>query len=77
MPYQHLSGDLGIDGVDIVEEARREKAADLKNQPGKKDDGKRTTIPAAGRRRKSLGGCRRRLNLGNGVCVSSNELGNP
>jgi hypothetical protein len=34
----HLAGDLDVDGVDVVEEARGKEAADLENEPGEDED---------------------------------------
>jgi hypothetical protein len=34
----HLAGDLDVDGVDVVEEAGSEEAADLKDEPCEGDD---------------------------------------
>ena len=35
---EHLAGDLDVDGVDIVEEARREEASDLQDEPDENKD---------------------------------------
>jgi hypothetical protein len=45
----HLAGDLDVDGVDVIEQAGGEEAADLEDEPGedKKDDG--AWAPEAGR----------------------------
>jgi hypothetical protein len=34
----HLAGDLDVDGVDVVEEAGGEEAADLEDEPGEDED---------------------------------------
>ncbi|MGD0445416.1 MAG: hypothetical protein ABSA39_15885 [Edaphobacter sp.] len=39
MALHHLAGDLDVDGVDVVEEARGEEAADLEDEPGEGEDG--------------------------------------
>ena len=36
---KHLAGDLEVDGVDVVEEAGGEEAADLEDEPEEDDDG--------------------------------------
>jgi hypothetical protein len=36
---EHLAGDLDVDGVDVVEQAGGEEAADLEDEPGEDDDG--------------------------------------
>jgi len=45
---EHLAGDLDVDGVDVVEQARGEEAADLKGEPGKDEDDYGPWSPAAG-----------------------------
>jgi hypothetical protein len=35
---EHLAGDLDVDGVDVVEQAGGEEAADLKDEPGEDED---------------------------------------
>jgi len=35
---EHLAGDLDVDGVDVVEQARSEEAADLEDGPGEDED---------------------------------------
>ena len=35
----HLARDLDVDGVDVVEEAGSEEAADLEDEPGQDEDG--------------------------------------
>jgi hypothetical protein len=37
----HLAGDLDVDGVDVIEKAGGEEAADLEDEPGEdeKDEG--------------------------------------
>ena len=44
----HLAGDFDVDGVDIVEEARREEAADLEDEPGEYQDNDGAWAPTAG-----------------------------
>jgi hypothetical protein len=34
----HLAGDLDVDRVDVVEEARGEEAADLKDEPAEDEN---------------------------------------
>jgi hypothetical protein len=43
----HLAGDLDVDGVDVVEQARGEEAADLEDEPGEDEDCERAWAPAA------------------------------
>jgi len=45
---QHLAGDLDVDGVDVVEQAGGEEAADLEDEPGEDEDGEGARAPAAG-----------------------------
>jgi hypothetical protein len=45
---QHLAGDLDVDGVDVVEQASGDEAADLKDEPGKDEDDYGPWSPAAG-----------------------------
>ncbi len=45
---EHLAGDLDVDGVNVVEQARGEEAADLKDEPGEEDEGEEAGAPAAG-----------------------------
>ena len=45
---QHLAGDLDVDGVDVVEQAGGEEAADLEDEPGEDEDGDGAEAPAAG-----------------------------
>ncbi len=44
----HLAGDFDVDGVDVVEEAGGEEAADLEDEPGEDQDCERAGAPAAG-----------------------------
>ena len=44
---QHLAGDLDVDGVDVVEQAGGEEAADLEDEPGEDEDGDGAWVPAA------------------------------
>ena len=44
----HLAGDLDVDGVDVVEQAGGEEAADLEDEPGEDEDGEGAWAPAAG-----------------------------
>jgi hypothetical protein len=37
----HLAGDLDVDGVDVVEQAGGEEAADLEQEPGEDEDRER------------------------------------
>ncbi len=39
MAVQHLAADLDVDGVDVVEEAGGEDAAELEDEPGEDEDG--------------------------------------
>jgi hypothetical protein len=43
----HLAGDLDVDRVDIVEQARGEEAADLEDEPGEDEDCERAWAPGA------------------------------
>jgi hypothetical protein len=43
----HLAGDLDVDGVDVVEQAGGEEAADLEDEPGEYEDGEGAGAPAA------------------------------
>jgi hypothetical protein len=43
----HLASDLDVDGVDVVEEAGSEEAADLEDEPGEDEDGDEAGTPAA------------------------------
>ena len=52
---EHLAGDLGVDGVDVVEQAGGEEAADVQDEPGEDDERDRARICAAGRRRGEVG----------------------
>ncbi len=45
---EHLAGDLDVDGVDVVEQAGGEEAADLEDEPGEDEDGDGAWAPAAG-----------------------------
>jgi hypothetical protein len=45
---EHLAGDLDVDGVDVVEQAGGEEAADLEDEPGEDEDDDRAWGPAAG-----------------------------
>ena len=51
---EHLAGDLDVDGVNVVEEAGGEEAADLKDEPGEDEDGEGAWAPET-----RGGGCRR------------------
>ena len=51
----HLAGDFDVDGVDVVEQTGREKAADLEDEPGNYEDDDGAWTPAAG----ECGGLRR------------------
>ena len=50
MALEHLAGDLDVDGVDVVEKAGREEAAELEDGPGEEDEGEGAWAPAAGGR---------------------------
>src|ERR1700751_1842077 len=39
VPQDHLAGDLDVDGVDVVEQAGGEEAADLEDEPGEDENG--------------------------------------
>jgi hypothetical protein len=43
----HLAGDFDVDGVDVVEEAGGDEAADLEDQPGEDEDCEGAWAPAA------------------------------
>jgi hypothetical protein len=43
----HLASDLDVDGVDVVEQAGSEEAADLEDKPGEDEDGDGAWAPAA------------------------------
>jgi hypothetical protein len=45
----HLAGDLDVDGVDVIEEAGGEEAADLEEEPGEDEDGEGAGTPVARR----------------------------
>jgi hypothetical protein len=45
----HLAGDLDVDGVDVVEEAWGEEAADLEDEPGEDEDCDGAWAPKAAR----------------------------
>jgi hypothetical protein len=45
---EHLAGDLDVDGVDVVEQAGGEEAADLEDEPGEDEDDDGAWGPAAG-----------------------------
>ncbi len=45
---EHLAGDLDVDGVDVVEQAGGEEAADLEDEPREHEDGDGAEAPAAG-----------------------------
>ena len=47
MALQHLAGDLDVDGVDVVEQAGSEEAAELEEKPGEDEEGDGTGVPAA------------------------------
>ena len=38
---QHLAGDFEVDGVDVVEQAGSEEAADVQDEPGEDDEASR------------------------------------
>ena len=38
VPLEHLAGDLDVDGVDVIEEAGGEEAADVQDEPGEDDE---------------------------------------
>ncbi|MGH9596928.1 MAG: hypothetical protein ACRD3K_09040 [Edaphobacter sp.] len=42
---EHLAGDLDVYGVDVVEEAGSEEAADLEDEPGEDEDDERAWAP--------------------------------
>ena len=42
---EHLAGDLEVDGVDVVEQAGSEEAADVEDEPGEDDERDRAGIP--------------------------------
>ena len=44
---EHLAGDLDVDGVDVVEKAGGEDAAELEDEPGEDEDGDGAWAPAA------------------------------
>ena len=44
----HLAGDLDVDGIDVVEQAGGEEAADLEDEPGEDKDCEGAWVPAAG-----------------------------
>ena len=44
---EHLAGDLDVDGVDVVEQAGGEEAAELEDEPGEDDEGDGAGVPAA------------------------------
>jgi hypothetical protein len=44
---KHLARDLDVDGVDVVEEAGAEEAADLEDEPGEDEDGDGVWAPLA------------------------------
>ena len=48
MALHHLAGNLDVDGVDVVEKAWSEEAADLEDQPCEDDDQEGAATPAAG-----------------------------
>ena len=50
---KHGAGDLDVDGVDVVEQAGGEEAADVQDEPCEDDDADRARVPAGGR-----SGCR-------------------
>jgi hypothetical protein len=56
VPEHHLAGDLDVDGVDVVEQAGGEDAAELEDQPGEGDEGERTPSPGTGRGNASSSG---------------------
>jgi hypothetical protein len=43
----HLAGDLDVDGVDVVEQAGGEEAADLEDEPGEDEKEEGAWAPAA------------------------------
>jgi hypothetical protein len=43
----HLAGDLDVDGVDVVEQAGGEEAADLEDEPGEEEKDKGAWAPTA------------------------------
>jgi hypothetical protein len=45
---EHLAGDLDVDGVDVVEQAGGEEAADLEDEPGEDEDNDGAWGPAGG-----------------------------
>jgi hypothetical protein len=42
----HLAGDFDVDGVDVVEQAGGEEAADLEDEPGEDEDCEGAWAPA-------------------------------
>jgi hypothetical protein len=44
----HLAGDLDVNGVDVIEEAWGEEAADLEDEPAEDEDGDGAWAPDAG-----------------------------
>ena len=61
---EHLARDLEVDGVDVVEQAGGEEAADVEDEPGEDDEADGARVPA----RCALdGGAAVRLDLGHGV----------
>ena len=56
---EHLAGDLDVDGVDVVEQAGREEAAELEHEPGEEEESDGAGVPAD-----RLGGFKGRCRLG-------------
>ena len=46
---EHGTGDLDVDGVNVVEQAGSEEAADVQDEPCEGDDADRARVPAGGR----------------------------
>ena len=48
MAVEHLAGDFDVNGVDVVEQAGSEEAADVEDEPGEDDEGDGAGVPAGG-----------------------------
>src|SRR5581483_5296745 len=53
---EHLAGDFDVDGVDVVEQAGGEDAAEVEDEPGKGDEREGAEAPGAGRGGGASGG---------------------
>ncbi len=47
VPLEHLAGDLDVDGINVIQQARREQATDVNDQPDEDDERDGERVPTA------------------------------